>query len=422
MKKIMIWISLAAFAQSCSGFKTLNYAPVSTPTTQVLTQPTQYVPAIDTVVTDTSDVGKFRITDLDPENRVVAMSALELSVTTHAFVFDSTNEEFLLLSDNSQNEVYNIDPKAKFHLEAVKLSPDRKHFAYLEIESGFNIWISKVDGSSHSEIQKSSIGSSYYWLNNDQLVVYNNSGTWLDCPSDVQVVSLTGDPVISIPAAVSTGNSFCFPTPVFNPDFSKGIYLDSKKGWQVYDYRSGTSQGVLSGLDVSPDINKYFFRWDRDGLSFAIPESHEITFDQNLTEQDLTASTPSFQVLALPEHTLNENAVFDFWVPEKQIAGFDLVGEGEGMVLNCDVHRTFVLVDLLNEELRNYCLDRTVFIDQTGSIWSTSISTDNRFVGWTIRELPSNERPLGTVILNTDTGEITYLPGYEFLGFGEVDK
>jgi hypothetical protein len=66
-------------------------------------------------------------------------------------------------------------------------------------------------------------------------------------------------------------------------------------------------------------------------------------------------------------------------------------------------------------------LNRSFFNDELGSAWFVYSSADSRFVGWTVRELPSNDEPIGSVILDTETGKVSYLEGYEFLGFGEVN-
>jgi hypothetical protein len=88
--------------------------------------------------------------------------------------------------------------------------------------------------------------------------------------------------------------------------------------------------------------------------------------------------------------------------------------------LVCAVTQTFVLVNLTTQTLSNYCLDQAVFSNQTGSAWFTYTSVDTRFAGWTVHELPGNTEPLGTVVLDLETGKVSYLEGYEFLGFGEV--
>jgi len=217
----------------------------------------------------------------------------------------------------------------------------------------------------------------------------------------------------------TSGRKYCFPIPYFNPDHSRAIYLASNQDWQLYEYASQKSRSILAGLSAGPNINKYFFDWGSNGLTFAIPEKDRISFAQNLSENDLTA--PPVELIYLPANTINANALFDFWVSGKQLAGFDLSSSGSRPVLDCEISKTFVITDLPGKELKNYCLDRSMLADQQGGIWNTDISANNRFVAWTLRKLPGNSETLGIVILNTETGHISYLEDYEFQGFGEIN-
>jgi hypothetical protein len=424
MKKTSLMVLLVLLFEACSVAKPPDDLPAISLTTPMVEQielsatPRPIIP--DQV--DTPDTNSFQIIDLDPVDRVVSLSDLGLSPTTRILVFNSQDEQFLSVSKDSVQGIPNIHPTAKFHLESVKISPDYKRFAYLVIDNGFNIWVSSIDGLKYTEIQKNAVGPAYLWLNSDQFVVYNNMGSWMDCPSDLQIISLYQNSAKNISDMVPEGSSFCFPVPYFNPNFSKGIYLDNKEGWKMHDYSSENSERVLLSLDTSPDINKYFFHWGDSGLTFAIPAVDKITFGRNLVDADLLSSDLPLKIISLPPNTANKNATFDFWNPDEQLSGFDLVGTNGERIFACSVQQSFVIVDLLVQELRNYCLDRTSYMDQVGTVWSTYISADNRLVGWTVRELPSNIIPLGTVILNIKTGNITYLPGYELLGFGEVDQ
>jgi hypothetical protein len=354
-------------------------------------------------------------------SHVVSLAELGLRDTTRILVFDPKSSQLLAISNKSTEPIPNIQSGTYSLRDGIEMSPDHKWFAYLEISEGFNIQISSVDGTHHFMGIKNAVGSSFRWLTNGKIAVYNKMGLWLDCPSEIQVVDPFSKEINSIPNILLEGSQspFCFPIPYFNPDFSKALYLSSEAGWQIYDYKTQSSNSVLPGLDTSPGGDKYFFEWGTNGLSFAIPDSDKITFARNVSENELT-SVLSLEILALPEDVLNEDRGFDVWIPEKHIVGFDLKTKNETAILKCRMPKSFVVVDLATQTLKNYCLDRSEFAGQVGTPWFASVSADSRFVGWTIRELPSNEDPLSTVTLDTQTGNIIYLESYEFLGFGEI--
>jgi len=347
------------------------------------------------------------------------LSELDLSPTTRILVFNPKTEQFLSISNQSMNLLSNIRPETSLRLDTIKLSPDRHWFAYLEINNGFNLWIGSVDGSQYFLGITNAVGSSFRWLSNDKIAVYDKLGGWADCPSEMQIFDPFSKKINNIPDISTEGIEFCFPIPYLSPDFSKGLYLNSETGWQIYNYKAQTSYSALPGLDTSPGGNKYFLHWGKAGLSFAIPYPDKITFVSNLSVDNLSSTLP-LKTILLPQNTLNENSLFEFWIPEEQLAGFDLVGANENNVLDCDIAQTFVIVNLVTQKLKNYCLNRSIFADQINAAWFTYISVDQRFAAWTVHELPSNTNTLGAVILDTKTGKVSYLEGYEFLGFGEI--
>lgn len=373
------------------------------------------------IATATHTVATFQIENFNLSNRVVEVSELDLESTTRMLVFDPKSEQLLSISDQSIDPIPNIQSEADILRGGIKMSPDHRWFAYLEINEGFNIWINSVDGTQHFVGIKNAIGSSFRWLSNDKIAVYNKLGLWLDCPSEMQIFDPFSREVNDVPDISTQGSQYCFPIPYFNSDFSQALYLNSQTGWEIYSYKTQTSYSVLPGLDTSPGGDKSFFHWGTDGLSFAIPDSDKIAFAFDLPEARFT-SEPTLNTISLPNGTVNENALFTFWIPEEQIAGLDLVGTDDKTVLGCDVPQTFIMINLATLKLNNYCLNRSLFSDQVGAAWFMYISADHRFVGWTIHELPSNEEPLGTVILDTETGKLSYLEGYEFLGFGELGQ
>lgn len=352
-------------------------------------------------------------------SRTVSLSQLGLKDTTRILVFDPKSEQVLSVSNQSIAPIPNIQSGAVSQLNGIEMSPDHHWFAYLEINQGFNIRISSVDGNQYFEGIKNAVGSSFDWLSNDKIAVYNKLGFWKECPSEMQIFDPFTKVVNKIPYISTSSSPYCFPIPYFNSDLSQALYLDRETGWQIYNYKTKMYYSVLPGLNTSPGGDKYFFKWGTNGLSFAIPAPDKITFALNLSEEELTSAQP-LEMVELPKDTFNENSIFDVWIPEKHLVGFDLSTKDKKTIFDCSISQTYVMIDLANKTLRNYCLNRSIFSEQTGSPWFTYVSSDYRFVGWTIHELPSNAEPLGAVILDTKTGNNCYLEGYEILGFGEI--
>lgn len=422
MRITFLLVAICILLSACTHWSQ-NTIGLSTPTV-LATKPdspvTQIAPS--QIATATYVVDTFYIENFNLPNRVVELSELDLDSTTRILVFDPKIEQILSISEKSLDPILNIQSGANILRDGIKMSPDHRWFAYLEIDEGINIWINSVDNTQHFEGIKNAVGSSFRWLSNEKIAVYNKVGFWLGCPSEMQIVDPFSNQVNTVPNISNQGNPSCFPIPYFSPDFSQALYLNlyDETGWEIYNYKTQTSYSVLPGLDASPGGDKSFFYWGINGLSFAIPDSDKITFMQNLPESSLTLKPP-LETILLPRNTLNENKIFEFWIPIRQLVGFDLVGEGKNSVLDCGVSTTFVMANLSTRELMNYCLDRTVFSNQIGISSFAYISADYRFVGWTIRRLPNNEEPLGVVILDTETGKVSYLEGYEFLGFGELN-
>lgn len=360
---------------------------------------------------------------INPSNRVVALSELDLEPTTRILVFDPKLEQVLSISGKSVDLVPNIQSGVNTLADGVEMSPDHRWFAYLEINDGFNIRVSSVDGAQRFIGIKNAVGSSFRWLSNDKIAVYNKLGFWLECPSEMQIFNPFSGESEDVPYISSQGSPSCFPIPYFNPDLSKALYLNlyNESGWKIYDYKTQTSHSVLPELDTSPGGDKYFFYWGKSGLSFVIPDSDKITYAFDIPESKFIFEPP-LNAISLPDSTVNENEAIEFWIPEEQVVGLILVGTDSKAVLGCDVPQTFVVINLAILELNDYCLNPSWYSGQTGTAWFTYFSADHRFVGWTIRELPSNSEPLVTVILDTATGKLSYLENYEFLGFGELGQ
>lgn len=405
---------------ACSSLvqQTESPEPSVAPATRTSPVVTQMATIQNVIPTSTAE--DFQVKNVVLTKRIVELSEMEMKSTTRILVFDPKSEQILSISGQSINTISNIQSGANILRDGIKISPDHQWFAYLDIQDGFNMWISSIDGSQHFLGLQNLVGSSFRWLSNNKLIVYFKSGLWFDCPSEMQIVDPFSSEVSDIPYISTQGSPYCFPIPYFNPNLSQALYLNGEAGWEVYNYATHESYSVLPGLDPSPGSDKYFFHWGADGVSFAIPSSDRVTYTLTIPEDNLTFE-PSLNIISFPENTFNENATFTFWIPEKQIAGLDLVGTDGKTVLGCDVSQTFVMVDLLIQKLSNYCLNRSQFSNLVGTAWLTYTSADFRFVGWTIRELPSNSEPLTTIILDTETGKVSSLEGYEFLGFGEVN-
>lgn len=412
---------MAMYLSACANqaVQTTTPSSPSVAETKVGSINTQVTPSVTSTVIPVEI--SLDVRTINPSNRVVALSELDLEPTTRILVYDPKSEEVLSVSGKSIDMVPNIQSGVNTLADGVKMSPDHRWFAYLEINEGFNIRVSSIDGTQHFVGIKDAVGSSFRWLSNEKIAVYNKLGFWLDCPSEMQIFDPFSEEVKVAPDISTQGSQYCFPIPLFNSDFSRALYLNSQTGWEIYDYDTQSSYSVLPGLDTSPGGDKYFFSWGADGLSFAIPDSDKITYAFDIPKSKFVFEPP-IKTILLPEGTMNENEAIEFWIPDGRVVGLDLIRNDGKTVLGCDVPKTFVTINLAKQELNNYCLNPSWYSGQTGTAWFTYVSADNRFVGWTIRELPSNSEPLVTIILDTATGKLSYLEHYELLGFGELSQ
>ena len=420
--RIRFWIILYLIISlaACSPKPQRKISPSFTAT--VMIESTSSVAQETTTASPASTlIPDFQVQEYNPAGREVELSELEINPTTRLLVFDPKSKEILSISTQQTIAMSNIQPGAPLEHSGIKISPDHDWFAYLVIDDGFNIWISSIDGTQSFLGLENAVGSSFRWISNDKIAVDKKIGAWFDCPNDIQIFDPFSKTVSSF-SYISSQNesSYCFPIPYFKPDLSQALYL-TDSSWEVYDYKTQSSYPVLPGLDTSVLGDKYYFHWGKEGLSFAIPYIDSIVFSHNIPVESLT-TPPLLKTIQFPENTINRDKSFAYWIPNEQIIGVDLVSEDDKGILGCDVSQTFVVGNLETQELQNFCLDRSVFNGQTGALWFTHVSAENRFVGWTIYAFPDDSELMVTVILDTVTGEVSYLEGYEFWGFGEISR
>jgi hypothetical protein len=360
---------------------------------------------------------KMSEVDVAPINRVVPLTEQTLSVNTRLIMFDPKTKQMFSISNQYTNLVPIIELNGK--MPDIKLSPDHKWIAYYYFDNGFQVGVKSVDGLEQSEGLKKAVGPSFQWISPNKIVAYDQEGLAGDCPNKLEVVNPYTGISSGIPPINSEGRKYCFPIPYFSDDLSQAIYYNNPKGWEIYNFKSQTSKPILPGFGSDLGYRLY---WDTDGLSFAIPVDGGIEFSSKMTEDDLSA-TVLIEKVNLPLGTDFESpyAFFEYWIPDEQVVGFNLVGANDSNVLSCDIPKTFVSVDLKKGELSNYCLDRTEISGQHGTPSFTYISKDHRFVGWTVTKPPNNDEPIGTVVLDLQTGKVSYLEGLVFYGFGEID-
>lgn len=367
---------------------------------------------------------QFQVIDINPV-KMVPFGELALGPSMEIVAVGSAGQKLFRLSSPTfvAQEVSSFPVSAR--IDSIRFSPDGSSFVYLLPKPGsqgnvthYELWLSSATKNDQSLILKDLEGGvSISWINNSQLAIWKKYGNTFDCPGGLQIVDLPSGTIKTLPDLPTNSEVFCFPMPFFSPTLSKAIYLEEGTGWKQIDYESSTTTDILptlQGMDISPVGGKYF-HWGLSGLSFALPNSSEIQFARNLNETEFT--TPNqFNSVQLPGNESINGNLFQWSDLETGFVAFDLKTNND-----TNSGLTFVVANLADLALKNYFMDRSSFDGYKGITWQIVPSSDGRFLSWAIMAPPKDYPALGSVILDTKTGEASFLKGYQILGFAEIE-
>jgi hypothetical protein len=419
--KSSIWtVSMILALTACSSTR-MTEEPTRLPSATG----TPTLPAVPTRIntptaTATETTPEFQILD-GPTIKVVPLSQLQFGhpiVIYAAKPVDGNIYQFSSPKFTPSPAVF----LAKARTDSLKFSPDNQWFVYPVFTfkdqdrlAHYDIWLgSTIRQVTPSLIIKDLGGDiNFWWLNNSQVIIATPYGRNFDCPGNIIIV----DPFLKtkkrLPDWPKIDYSSCFPVPLLNPDLSKAIYLESDQGWKQVDFASMTTTGVFSTLkdaEISSFRPKYLF-WDSDGISFAFLTSNQIRYARNLAGSEITTANQS-KLIQLPPHMTSLYDGFEWWDLKKGLVAFDLQQKEKKEL-------TFAIANLDDLTLKNYKIDRNSFAGNKGTAFNIVSSSDGRFLGWTLLKDGANN-PWGSLILDTQTGEVSFLKDYQILGLGEA--
>ena len=434
MASRLIWrllpIALCFYFEACSS----NSQLVSTGTRTVTGSPTEAHAGIEiaTVFFPTSTPAQperrreFAIEDILPEARYVDISRLGLGTTTIILAQEVATGKIVGLSASDAFSLLPVVLPEAASASSVTLSPDRRRMVF-QVRDGqgsdaianFDLWTAKADGRAQSRIVNDVQGGfSFDWLGPEKLLLWWGGTRAADCPNIVELVDVgTGvtHKLTSVYEIRPERRLYCFPRPILSPDAQHSIVLEDGVGWQMIDYQSGTAERVLHGVVTSPSRGMENLRWNDDGVSYAFQSSDGITYALGLTLEDLLGQASRSEIIYLPAgHEIADRRLY-WWDPLTSTVAFRL------RTNKAAAGDTLVIGNLETGKLLDYHLDMAVFRSERG-IPSSALTTQNAaLVGWSVQRAPDNHPTLGSVVLNTQTGYVSFLDGLQLLGFGEMD-
>jgi len=335
--------------------------------------------------------------------------------------------------DSQPKKVPNI-VSAEWLFAGIEISPDQKWFTYKAskgMKDGiayYDCWISSVDGN-EQKIAASNVrgGTEARWISNEQIEIWFYPDGIRACPERVSIVNpFTQEVSISsqIPRSMSPQCFFDLST---SPDRSKIVYLNEEGIWNIFDSTTAQNQAVFPWLSKSERFALWprYIQWSTSGMTLVLPLREGIDFLIDLPMSEVSKRNVGLNSVLLPQGTKLYNETFSWWILEKGFVGFDLIDANYDYSENGNgaPPSKFVILDLKNSIWYDYNLDRAKTGDRQKVISSFVFSSaDNRFLAWTIYELPDMSNASETVVLDRETGRIARIKGFEFFGWGEINQ
>jgi hypothetical protein len=372
------------------------------------------------------------IKQLCPEEREVKIGELGLSPNTHLLVvpYDysfgspSTNGLSTVSSkDPTPHLILNSTPPDGYLNIGYSISPDGRWFTFYRLEEGDEVktlWISSVDGKQQWEIIQLSYGYLTAWVSDQVIIVMGVPGAnELEWISGEDYVPLTRINPFTLEKhnLIPLSNEI-----VHNAHYDINgnpydIYID---GWgPIYDiiiqiHTDNTTKSVFKWLIGKEWINISNFNfWDDENGMFTVWVDRPYGFDlaENLTidsiSQDISYGDV-METVKLPNGFPNTSVVAGLENSLYLIERYDRYSQDDNGI-------NLFIFDFERNILIDYCFDREDF-----TTW-VNISPDRKFVAYTFFEGEDGENPSHAkevVILNLETGHISYLDGVKVVGWG----
>ncbi len=337
------------------------------------------------------------------------LNELDLSPTTRLLVesvYDEDGPWFFLGKDRQPEMIASIPPGAKF----VTVSPDRRWVAYRETtkDSGDALWVNSMGGEAKFFLMDGlSYRDSFIWPGQRSIMRLFILGAPGVAPSLKQMI----DPFTVASEAMPNVDLYSFIFD-FGPNAKQLISLDRdlEQGfyYEKYDLQTESSTRIFSWLASNKGIDAFSaeIHWTEQGISFAWSEANGVSLALKIPPNKLDSlEIPLYRVM------LDAKAI-DGWArwwssDHSLLLLTQRLGDRKFPV------RKHYILDTNKWVVYDYCWNDAI------SPSSVKASLDNRHLAWT-NYLPGSI-PLGTFVLELETGKMVFLRDWRLLQWAEVD-
>jgi hypothetical protein len=442
MKSKTILIALIVIFTACVTFPKTQL-PTQLPSP--LKSPDYFTPII--VPIPTPDHLTPEIVDLCPvpANRVVALNELGLAPETLLVLLPSDVDPHQLGStgiwilsplDSAPQYVPILDPEDGVANYAYEVSPDHRWVSFLrhkEGEMNQTLWISSLDGKQQWKVTQIGKWSGAAWVSEKEMVVIGMADEKLGEYEGI-LPSFALVPLFSIlPFTLDKQDFLPIPEPetgILDREFYHYVRL-GKEAYGIFvinwgedfilqDLSNGSSRPIfqwLAGKDWVDSTTTRLWLLSDGTFTVTVTRPYGVDLASGLDFQTITLQQDYDKVMRriiLPGQMMPVSVVAGF--PNTHFLLLEQTITIEGYYPPIDSFHALYLFDYQNMSIRNYCFNSSL----RGDI--IDISPDGHFLATTFYENPHTDSgDKWVVVLNLDTGYISYIPDFQFIGWG-MDK
>ena len=350
------------------------------------------------------------LVSLCPENRLVALHQLGLNSQTRLVVLPWTVEEwdeigYSLISPTGSDteQVPNLIPERMVNRAGYYHINNNGQWVVYNLQEKENLheaaWISSLDGKQQWTLSPTKEFKVGFWLDPESVILYDQEQHPLKIvnPFTLEEENLTNLPPIQVEGI--------------------GAIFFRESGHTYLLYQSGYE---IHLLDLDQHTDHLAFRWLNSeessysdlnffqvGEKFFVTVKRDYGFDMSseLNTGEITSMvsyTRMMQPILLPEGILSAEP-------------FELSPSGQAMMiyLKEDQQISFYRFDYESNVIDDYCYDA---MDSRASV-----SPDGKFIAFTRFYFPSSRPvPKSIFIINLETGYMSQINGYQFVGWGQL--
>lgn len=359
---------------------------------------------------------------------------LELSVTDRLLLQANPPPQGVFRIGLGETSVFipNTDVEADERVFFQGISPDGLWMAFSkwDVNSQYSdLWISSIDGDQQWVATVLELETQFYahWVDKEHILIstgvstlYPENGVVIN-PISISLLN-PFTKVIQLLPSLPTGVRPLSPvlTPLGN-NTTYGFYY-ANGHFYLYDYVTGQTELVFTWLSElvwsSSNPNLYGdlqIRMTTANLFDLIviqPYGLDVALNLSLEQARESSSYQTvMQAIRLPADGLETR--FLNWIPGQKLIAIERYEPFPSMAIT----NQFYILDVENQILYDYCLDRGV-----GSSYLSHFpeaSENGQFLAWTFAD--ELNHPLGVAVLNLASGRIIHLDGWTLLGWAKIE-